>query len=107
MIEVRVGEFSRSPFGRKLEDGKFSGERFRKEKIAPSLRKGEKVWVYLDDVVPGYEYGSSFLHEAFGGLVLYEGFTEQELKARLKIVTEMKDVEQEIWEYIQAPAKYL
>lgn len=59
-------DFSRYPAGRFISDGRYSGERFREEYLRPALEKGEKVIVYLDGVMG---YGSSFLEEAFGGLI--------------------------------------
>lgn len=81
-IEV-VKKFSPKPYGRyqKPDDpDDRSGERFRKEFLAPELRKNDKVHVVLD----GYNrYGRSFLDEAFGGLIRYEGFTKQDLDEKL------------------------
>ena len=48
----------------------YSGEDFREKILAPAFAKckknGEQLTVNLDG---GYGYGSSFLEEAFGGLV--------------------------------------
>jgi len=72
-------DFSRFPGGRFLSDGKFSGERFRDDFLAPALKGGSVV---LDMDGP-LGYGSSFLEEAFGGLVRECGFDKQWLESHL------------------------
>jgi hypothetical protein len=94
-----AADFSRYPAGRFKADGPYSGERFRQEYLVPSLAKLDKVTVILDGTLG---YGSSFLEEAFGGLVREEGFTATELKKKLVIVS--KDdatFETEVWTYIE------
>lgn len=64
---IKVAEvFTRYPAGRYLADGPFSGEKFRQEFLVPALKAGECVTIDLDGT---RGYGSSFLEEAFGGLV--------------------------------------
>ena len=63
-------DFSRYPGGRLLTDGLYSGERFRKEYLLPVLKSGEHAKIKFDGA---RGYGSSFLEEAFGGLVREEG----------------------------------
>lgn len=107
-VQVNIGDFSKSPFGRTKADGQFNGERFRKEVLIPALERNQVVEVDLDNgVVDGYEYGSSFLHEAFGGLVLHEKLLEGDLKNKLIVKSKFEDVVEEIWEYIHAPDKYI
>lgn len=66
MIIIKVSEqFSEFPAGRYLSDGEFSGERFREQYLLPSIQK-DNVCVDFDGAMG---YGSSFLEEAFGGLV--------------------------------------
>ncbi|MBH3330994.1 STAS-like domain-containing protein [Pseudomonas oryzihabitans] len=75
-----VKDFSKKPYGRYISDGDGCGELFRRNLLAPSLRKFERVHVELD----GYNrYGRSFLDEAFGGLIREEGFTWEELQSKL------------------------
>lgn len=82
-------DFSRFPGGRYARFGKFSGEAFRKELLAVALRRAiaEKsvVVVKLDGAMG---YLSSFLEEAFGGLVRSEGFSHDEVARHLKVVAE-------------------
>ena len=98
-IEIRVAEdFSRTPAGRYRADGPWNGEAFREDHLQPALRGGNQaVVVYLDDVEG---YGSSFLEEAFGGLVRAANLTGETLHKRLRIRTNDRALESEIWEYI-------
>lgn len=99
MIQIDVAsKFSHYPAGRYLEDGPNSGTRFREEFLVPALRTNEKVVVNLDDAMG---YGSSFLEEAFGGLVRVRGFSPNELKDRLSFISnEEPFLIDEIWQYI-------
>jgi len=87
-------DFSRFPAGRYLTDGKHSGERFR-AMLLPKLHSGP-VRVLLDGTLG---YGSSFLEEAFGGLVR-EGFTVAQLHERLTLASSDASLVTEIWSYI-------
>lgn len=83
MVRIDIGhDFSDVPAGRFPADGPFNGETFRKKFLVPALRLGERVVVELDNTEG---YGSSFLEEAFGGLIRHEGFTKSELNANLEI----------------------
>lgn len=82
-------DFSKFPAGRYFEDGPYSGQLFRTSLLAPALREalqsGHKVVVDLNGT-PGF--GSSFLEEAFGGLVRSEGFTAAQIRSILDIVSD-------------------
>lgn len=80
-------DFSRFPGGRYKKDGPYSGEAFREEMLVPALLEALKsnsvVEVELDGTAG---YASSFLEEAFGGLVR-EGRAEPEAaKENLQII---------------------
>jgi hypothetical protein len=96
-------DFSDVPWGRYPTDGNFCGENFREKLLVPALHSAEKVIVDLD----GAEgYGSSFLEEAFGGLVRKGGFTGQDLRLKLEITTTREEFQiyvDLIWRYIGAP----
>ncbi|MDR6181616.1 STAS-like domain-containing protein [Asaia bogorensis] len=66
MREIVIAkEFTKTPGGRFRRGGPGSGEAFR-DILCAALKKDDKVLVVLD----GTEgYGSSFLEEAFGGMV--------------------------------------
>ncbi len=96
--EIQLAKvFSRFPAGRFYSDGPASGQRFREEYLLPALRDFENVEINLDGT-PGY--GSSFLEEAFGGLVREHGFSAIELRRRLRFHVRDETLVQELWEYI-------
>lgn len=103
MMIVNIAEdFSRVPAGRyHPKDGNRTGERFRDEILKKFLRSNEdKITINLDGAVG---YPSSFLEEAFGGLVR-DGFPYEMLQQRLAITAtepRKKRYIDQIWQYIQ------
>lgn len=89
-------DFSPSPAGRHVGDGPFPGEVFREKLLIPALQKNDAITVDLDGTDG---FGSSFLDEAFGGLVR-QGFSVVQLKKKLKIHSTRKSYEIRIWDYI-------
>ncbi len=59
-------KFTRRPGPRYKDRGAFSGEEFREKELIPMVKRGEPVEIDLDGTL---WYGSSFLEEAFGGLI--------------------------------------
>lgn len=87
MIQISVADdYTKRPGGRFISDGEYSGQDFRERLLLPKYmeakREGEKLCVNLDG---GYGYGSSFLEEAFGGLVRELGSIDSSL---IEIVSE-------------------
>lgn len=95
-------DFSRSPAGRYRTDGPFSGEEFRESILQPAIRKHDEVEV---DLRGALGYGSSFLEEAFGGLVRKCGIPASELRKKLKIKSDLKIYEDRIWRYVDDAGK--
>ncbi|MFL9994324.1 STAS-like domain-containing protein [Paraburkholderia sediminicola] len=93
---VLAKQFSRYPAGRYLGDGPFSGELFRNRFLSPALRQKEHISIDLDGA---RGYGSSFLEEAFGGLVR-EGYSAQEIRDHVDLISSDISLLAEIWEYI-------
>jgi len=94
-------DFSRSPKGRyHPQDGNQTGQQFRDTFLIPVLQNpNEELLIDLDGALG---YPSSFLEEAFGGLVR-GGFSMKTLKARMEIkATEPRKVRyiDQIWDYI-------
>jgi hypothetical protein len=85
-VKINIAtSFSTEPMGRYLSDGEESGEAFRERVLLPALRGAEVVEVILD----GTEgYGSSFLDEAFAGLLREHGFTAEAFNKRVQLVSE-------------------
>lgn len=98
MIKVSVAkDFTKYPSGRYKKNGNTSGEEFREKLLEPALKSGQQIEVFLDGTIG---YGSSFLEEAFGGLVRNLGFSAEELFNKIKFVSEDQLLIQEIKEYI-------
>lgn len=92
-------DFSRSPAGRHVGDGPYSGEAFREKILVPALRASDEVLEV--DLNGALGFGSSFLEEAFGGLVREHHFQLAELRQRIRILTELRTYEQRIWHYVE------
>lgn len=81
-------QFSPYPSGRFPTDGSFNGQKFREELLAPALHDAKRaspsaaVVVDIDGV---RSFGSSFLEEAFAGLVRSGEFSGDELSRLLVI----------------------
>ena len=97
MTRISLAEdFSPFPAGRyHPHDGPHTGQRFREERLIPALGKlgeAERLEVVFDGVEG---CGSSFLDEAFGGLVRDAGFSKAFLEKHLRLTTsdsDLKDV---------------
>lgn len=79
-------EYSAYPSGRDERDGPFSGKRFRDELLYPrvieAFNRSVPLVVSLDGVM---SFGSSFLEEAFGGLIRVSGIDKSKLTQTLQI----------------------
>lgn len=83
MKTIKVAEdFASAPAGRFPEDGPFNGTAFREGHLVPALADSEVVTIILDGVSG---FGSSFLEEAFGGLVRIHAYDKDDLKRRIKV----------------------
>ena len=93
-------DFSEFPAGRFRADGDASGEAFREDFLVKALNSFERVEVIFDGVAG---FGSSFLEEAFGGLVrecqIDQGFLEE----RLMLSTN----EQALKDFVQLALRYI
>lgn len=91
-------DFSEYPAGRYRVDGNRSGEAFREDLLIPRLEKYDIVEINFDGSMG---YGSSFLEEAFGGLVRLKKFSKEVLHSKLKLnYKEDPFIIDEIWHYI-------
>lgn len=78
-------DFSPEPIGRYVDDGPASGQAFLEKVLLPALKKAVVVQVVLD----GTEgYGSSFLDEAFAGLVRHPDFKIGDFGRRIELVSD-------------------
>lgn len=97
-------DFTRFPSGRYKRNGNTSGEAFREQFMEPYIRDGEEIAIELDGTIG---YGSSFLEEAFGGLVRALKLSAADLKTRLHIVTSDTALFEEVNSYIEDASKCL
>lgn len=83
MKTLRIAtDYSAVPAGRYYADGPFTGERFRNEFLLPLLQNNARVCVDIDGAAG---YGSSFLEEAFAGLVRNGTYSSRQLHEKLEI----------------------
>lgn len=96
-------DFSPFPGGRYPEDGDFSAEEFRKKFLIPTIEShpNEKIILDLDG---GEGYGTSFLEEAFGGLIR-DGYSKEDIYNTFDIKSEYKSYIRLINEYINNASK--
>lgn len=65
-----VNDFSKTPGGRKIEEGSFSGEAFLRDVLFPKYQDAVSNNEILEIDFDGtFGYSPSFLDESFGGLV--------------------------------------
>ncbi len=101
MKTIYIKDFSKFPGPRFSELGDFSGEDFRDNHLIPALEKDD-VEVNLDGV---FGYGSSFLEEAFGGLVRKKVDTRRVLNLKENLVCNDKSIISEVKFYIDEALK--
>ncbi len=103
-MEIRLRDYSPYPYGRyRAQSEAHSGEAFREDVLLPAFRGGaDQVFVILDGA---RGLGSSFLEEAFGGLIR-SGLPFAEVKRRLTIVSDTDpSLTKEVWGYINDAAR--
>jgi len=90
-------DYTKTPGGRYISEGLFSGEDFRKtvlkQKVLSALAEQRDITIILDG---GFGYAPSFLEEAFGGLV--REIKDRRLLSIIHIISEeepvlIKDIE--------------
>jgi hypothetical protein len=96
-----VRDFTLYPGPRLIEDGANSGEEFRDKHLLPKYLKAVEKKICLYVVLEGTKgYASSFLEEAFGGLVR-KGCEKKEVRKYLKVHSpDRLWYEQEVYNYI-------
>lgn len=91
-------DFTVTPGGRYKSDGPYTGEAFREDILYPALQKFDTVEVDLDGTLG---YGSSFLEEAFGGLIRDRGMTLDELSRKLIIKSSRRLYFERVKQYLE------
>lgn len=87
VVELSIAkDYSRFPSGRDERDGPNNGKRFRDEFLLPKYEEARAravpLVVNLDGVL---SFGSSFLEEAFGGMIRVKGVSRRELMRTLRL----------------------
>lgn len=100
MVIVDVSKFSKTPFGRYYSDGEYSAQCFREKILVPQLNKAKGEDVIVDFTKVALGVGSSFLEEAFGGLVR-EGFDKSELLKHLSVKDKMNFYDRQVKRFIE------
>ena len=100
-------DFSDTPAGRDFSDGPNSGERFRDELLIPKLKNATKDHPLVVSIDGLEGYASSFLEEAFGGIIRKTNYTYSWLNEVLHIqAAPENDVYRNvIWRHIEDEAK--
>ena len=91
-------DFSKFPAGRHEKDGPHTGEGFRKKFLSNNITEFDKIIIDFDGTLGG---GSSFLEEAFGGLVRIDKLKAEYILNKLDIVSQRESIKQSIVDYIQ------
>ncbi|MDE0471424.1 MAG: STAS-like domain-containing protein [Ekhidna sp.] len=103
-IEIKIAtDFNYTPGPRYIEEGKNSGEQFRREILANAFKtaiaKNKKVIIDLDGTDG---YGTSFLEESFGGLIRNDKIDYNEIINRLEIISNEEEyIKEDVYEYIE------
>ena len=83
-ISINIAhDFTPYPGGRYPEDGKGNGTTFREVFLLPILQNGDRADIVLDGAAG---YPSSFLDEAFAGLVRKCGFTPNQVMSTFHFI---------------------
>lgn len=90
-------DFTRFPSGRYMANGSTSGEAFRKKFLEEPVSNREEVQIDFDGTIG---YGSSFLEEAFGGVVRELKINSKDILALLKFSSSDPSIIQEVISYI-------
>ncbi len=100
-LKIKISrDFSDTPGGRYIAEGEYSGEAFREKVLIPkyleAIKEGKKLIVDLDGC---YGLATSFLEEAFGGLVRKQ--KNRDILNILQIVSEDRpNLQEKIINYI-------
>ena len=79
-------EYSAYPAGRYTTDGPFNATRFRNDYLVPAIEKAYAKGAHLVVLLDGVgAYSSSFLEEAFGGLVRKTDLPLEAISSTLRI----------------------
>lgn len=92
-------DFSAFPAGRYRQHGDYTGEVFREDILVPKMKEFSVVKIIFDGI---HGNCSSFLEEAFGGLIRNTEFSVEDINQNLHFISDRKpSIIKEVKEYIQ------
>jgi hypothetical protein len=96
-------EFSRAPGGRYYTDGEASGQEFRERLLIPAYNEFDEIIIEMDGT---RGYPSSFLDEAFGGLVRVMQISPSDFakKIKFKASPDFEIYVQDVFSYVDQTA---
>lgn len=97
-------DFSPFPAGRFHDDGEFNGTRFREDFLVPALQALEPAGHLIVTFEGVAGLGSSFLDEAFGGLVRVDGYSKERLDECLEISA---GADHELDDFVELALRYI
>lgn len=102
-LEISIAkDFSTVPGARYPNEGDFSGQEFRNDVLIPKIKEALSNHVHLIINLDGTAgYGTSFLEEAFGGLIRIDGYSFYELNNLMEFISMEDD------EYIDEIKSYM
>lgn len=81
-------EFSKTPGPRSICEGEFSGELFRIEHLVPEFAKAiSEDYILVIDLDGTAGYGTSFLEEAFGGLIRNNKYSLSQIQKHIIFIS--------------------
>lgn len=102
MITINIArEYTMTPGGRYVKEGKYSGEDFRESLLMPRYLDAKKNNDHLEICFDGgYGYPTSFLEEAFGGLT--RRLDGENILERISIISnDQPDLVNKITKYVK------
>ena len=94
---IKIKDFAKYPGPRYANLGEFSGEVFRDAVLIPAIMKNDDFSIDFNGV---YGFGSSFLEEAFGGLVR-KGVPSEKIEILMKnLICDDETIVAEVISYI-------
>ena len=104
MTNLKVSkEFTSTPGPRYRKEGTFSGQQFREDFLLDAIRKAiESDEILVVDLDGTAGYGTSFLEEAFGGLIRENNLELSVIDSHFEIIsTEEEYLIDDISEYLK------
>jgi len=103
-IEIRIArDFSPTPGPRYIQEGKNSGEKFRREVLFPKVQEAIVGGInFIVDLDGTDGFGTSFLEESFGGLIRHEGLKYEDIISKMTLISNEEEyLKDDVYEYLK------